>query len=464
MAIIILEGFLVGVRITFDRTFYKQLWSLVLPIAFQQFMLSAVSASDAVMLGKLSQDSMSAVSLAGQVQFVFSLYLAAMTIGASMFAAQYWGKKDTKTVERILGMVLAFTLPVSFLFTLAAALTPSVLMRIFTSEPILIAYGAEYLRAVSLSYLLCGISQILLCIMKNSGRATQSSLISSACVVINIVLNALLIFGLFGFPKLGITGAAVATVIARAVEMVWAYLDSLAGNRVKLRVGYLIHIDNGLCGSFWKYVTPVLGNEIVWGVGFTMSSVIMGHMGSDAVAANSIASVAKNLLICFCMGIGSGGGIMIGNELGAGNLEKAKLYGDRITKLSVLSGILTGGLLLCISPLILQYTDLTPQAKETLRWMFVICSYYIIGKSVNSTTIGGIFCAGGDSKFGFLCDAITLWGITVPLGLLAAFAWDLPVLAVYFIVNLDEIVKLPAVYKHYKKYKWVKNLTKEEAI
>jgi len=453
-----------GKQITTNRSFYKQLRSLVLPIAFQQFMLAAVSASDAIMLGRLSQDSMAAVSLAGQVQFMFSLYLATMTIGTSMFAAQYWGKKDVVTVERILGMVLLFTLPISFLFTLTAALVPSALMRIFTPESVLIAYGAEYLRAVSLSYLLCGISQVFLCIMKNSGRAAQSSLISSVCVIINILLNAVLIFGLFGFPDLGTTGAAVATVIARAVELTWAYLDSLSKNRIKLHIGYLLRIDKGLCKDFWKYVTPVLGNEIVWGVGFTMSSVIMGHMGADAVAANSIASVVKNLLICFCIGIGSGGGIMIGNELGAGNLEKAKQYGDRIAKLSILSGILTGGILLCISPSILQYTDLTAQSEEYLKWMLVICAYYIIGKSVNSTTIGGIFCAGGDSKFGFLCDAVTLWGITVPLGQLAAFIWDLPVIAVYFIVNLDEIVKLPAVYKHYKKYKWVKNLTKEETL
>lgn len=451
-----------GARMIADRAFYKQLWSLVLPIAFQQFMLSAVSASDAVMLGKLSQDFMSAVSLAGQVQFVFSLFLATMTIGASMFAAQYWGKKDIQTVEQILGMVLVFTIPVSFLFTLAAALVPVTLMRILTSEPTLVAYGAEYLRSVSLSYLLCGISQIFLCIMKNSGRAARSSLISSACVAINIGLNALLIFGLFGLPKLGITGAAVATVIARAVEMVWAYADFHGEGRVKLRAGNLMRIAKPLCRDFWKYVIPVLGNEIVWGVGFTMSSVIMGHMGSDAVAANSIASVTKNLLICFCIGIGSGGGIMIGNELGAGNLEQAKLYGNRITQLSVLSGAVTGGILLCVSPLILQYTDLTPRAEGYLKWMLVICSYYIIGKSVNSTTIGGIFCAGGDARFGFLCDAVTLWGITVPLGFLAAFRWELPVLAVYFIVNLDEIIKLPAVYKHYKKYNWVQNLTKED--
>ena len=189
-----------------DREFWKKLRSLVFPIAFQQVMLALVSATDAVMLGMLSQDAMSAVSLAGQVQFVFSLYLATMTIGTSMFAAQYWGKRDVDTVERLLGMVLLFTLPVGLLFTLAAAIAPGAIMRIFTPEPALVAGGAEYLRAVSLSYFFCGISQVFLCVMKNCGRAGRSSLISSACVLLNILLNALLIFGLFGFPEMGIAG------------------------------------------------------------------------------------------------------------------------------------------------------------------------------------------------------------------------------------------------------------------
>lgn len=443
-----------------DRKFYRQLLALVLPIAFQQFMLAVVSASDAVMLGSLSQDSMSAVSLAGQVQFVLSLYLAAMTIGASMFAAQYWGKRDVAAVERILAMVLGFTLPVALAFTLFAALAPSVLMRIFTPDGVLISYGAEYLRAVSLSYLLCGISQIFLCVMKNSGMAFQSSLISSVCVVLNIALNAVLIFGLLGFPELGITGAALATVLSRGVELAWAAIAC----KVRLRKKNLLHGDKELQKRFWKYTAPVLGNEIVWGVGFTMGSVIMGHMGADAVAANSIAGIVKNLLICFCMGVGSGGGILVGNELGAGNPERAKQYGGRVAKLSILCGAVTGAVLLAVSPLILRFADLTPEAKEYLKGMLAICSYYVLGKSVNCTTIGGIFCAGGDSKFGFLCDTVTLWCITVPLGLLAAFVWKLPVLAVYFIINLDEIVKLPAVLRHYKKYRWVRNITKEEAL
>lgn len=443
------------------KEFYRQLRALVLPIAFQQFMLAAVSASDAVMLGLLSQNTMAAISLAGQVQFVFSLYLATMTIGASMFAAQYWGKGDRESVERIFGMVMRFTVPVSAGFTLLTALLPRAVMRIFTPEAELIAQGAVYLRAVSPSYLLCGVSQLFLCMMKNCGRAAAASRISAASVVINIGLNALLIFGLLGLPALGAAGAAVATVLARLAELALACRDSGKPGRIRLRWHCFRTREQRRSREFWKYVTPVLGNEIVWGVGFTMCSVIMGHLGSDAVAANSIAGIAKGLLICLCIGIGSGGGILVGNELGAGNLERAKEYGRRVARLSVLAGFFTGAVLLLLSPVIVRLTSLTPAAQEYLKWMLVICSYYCIGKSVNSTVIGGIFCAGGDSRFGFLCDAVTLWAITIPLGMLAGFVWKLPVIAVYFILNLDEIIKLPAVYLHFKKYKWVRDLTQE---
>lgn len=443
------------------KDFYRQLRALVLPIAFQQFMLAAVSASDAVMLGLLSQDIMAAISLAGQVQFVFSLYLATMTIGASMFAAQYWGKGDRESVERIFGMVMRFTVPVSAGFTLLTALLPRAVMRIFTPDAELIAQGAVYLRAVSPSYLLCGVSQLFLCMMKNCGRAAAASRISAASVVINIGLNALLIFGLLGLPALGAAGAAVATVLARLAELALACRDSGKPGRIRLRWHCFRTREQRRSREFWKYVTPVLGNEIVWGVGFTMCSVIMGHLGSDAVAANSIAGIAEGLLICMCIGIGSGGGILVGNELGTGNLERAKEYGRRVARLSVLAGFFTGAVLLLLSPLIVRLTSLTPMAQEYLKWMLAICSYYCIGKSVNSTVIGGIFCAGGDSRFGFLCDAVTLWAITIPLGLLAGFVWKLPVIAVYFILNLDEIIKLPAVYLHFRKYKWVRDLTQE---
>lgn len=334
-----------------ERNFRKKLLELVLSIAFQQFMLALVSASDAIMLGFVDQTLLSAVSLAGQVQFVFNLFMLALTIGASMFAAQFWGKGDRETVEKILAFVLRASLAVSAVFFIAATAGPELLMRAFTSDAALIDAGVPYLRAVAASYLLCGVSQIYLCIMKNSGHAKMSMIVSSSSVVINIVLNAVFIFGLLGIPALHAAGAAVATVIARFIEMLWAVLHSLKQGRCKFRLRFFTRTDQVLRGDYWKYTLPVLGNELVWGVGFTMYTVIMGHLGNDATAANSVANIVKNLIACFCLGLGSGGSIMVRNELGAGDLPKAKEYGDLLCKLSVIGGIISGAVLICFAPL-----------------------------------------------------------------------------------------------------------------
>ena len=433
--------------------------SLVMPIAFQQFMLALVSASDALMLGMISQNSLSAVSLAGQVTFIHSLLLEAMTIGLSLLAAQYWGKGDIPAVERIFAYVMKITTLISLLFTLSALLVPGLLMKIFTNDPVLIRGGSVYLRVIAVSYLLTGISQMYLCILKNSGRAGKSSMISATSVIINIIINAVLIYGLFGIPRMEIAGAALATVTARVIEVVWCVCETSRKDQVKLRAKYLLRNDIILRRDFWKYTTPVICNEIVWGTGFSMYSVIMGHLGTDAVAANSIANIVKNLAACFCMGLGNGGGIMVGNELGAGKPDIARDYGGRLCRLAVSNGIVSGLILLACSPLILRVANLSTVSREYLQGMLLICAYYMIGRSVNGVTISGIFCAGGDSRFGLYCDCITMWCIIVPLGLIAAFILRLPVLAVYFVVSLDEFVKIPAVYRNYKKYRWVRDLT-----
>ena len=442
-----------------DKNFRKKLLALVLPITFQQLMLAVVSASDALMVGVIGQDLLSAVSLASQVTFVYNLFFAALTIGTSMFAAQYWGKGDKNAIERILGIVLRTSMLVSAVFFAGTMFTPELLMRIFTEDPVLTVYGTDYLRIVSVTYLMCGISQIYLCIMKNSGLAAKSMVISSTAAGLNIILNAVLIYGLFGAPRMEAAGAAAATALSRVAELAWVLLELRKKGRIKIRLRYILHPDQPMRKEFWHYTFPVLGNELVWGGGFTMYSVIMGHLGTDAVAANSIANIVKNLIASLAMGIGNGGAIIVGNELGAGKLEKAKLYGGKLCRIAVISGICSGIFLLAVSPAVLTVSDLSPTAEEYLKWMLVMCSYYMIGKYVNGTTISGIFCAGGDSRFGFLCDTITLWCFTVPAGFITAFVLKMPVLFVYFIINLDEIVKLPTVYRRYKKYRWLKDLT-----
>lgn len=443
-----------------NTVFYKKLFTLVLPIAFQQFMLAAVSASDALMLGFVNQDALSAVSLAGQVTFVFNLFMGGLTMGTSILAAQYYGKRDVPSIERIFAYVTSVSFLISVVFFLASLVFPSALMKIFTGEPQLISDGSVYLRVVSSSYLFTGISQIYLCILKNTGGAVKSMAIGSSAVVINIFLNAALIFGLFFFPEMGIAGAALATSISKLIEMLWAYAESLRANRVRLHVKYCFAVKRSLVRDYWKYTVPMMGDYLVWGCGFTMYSVIMGHLGSDAVAANSVANIVKNLIVSFCTGLANGGGILVGNELGMGNLQQAKRYGGLLWRLAVVGGVLSGLILLALSPLILNVTALRPQAAECLKWMLLLCACYMVAKAINMTTIAGIFPAGGDSKFGLICDAVTMWVFAVPAGFLAAFVFKLPVAAVFLIINLDEVVKLPAAISHYRKYGWLKNITR----
>jgi putative MATE family efflux protein len=442
--------------------FRAKILKLALPITVQQFMLALVSACDAFMLGGLNQNSLSAVSLASQITFVFNLVLTALTIGENMFVAQYYGRKDFDGLRMSAGLVLKYVLIVSIFFLVMTLSAPKSLMKLFTNDNILIDYGIKYLKLIGLSYVLSGVLQVLQGILKNCGYVGKCTMVSLIVVCLNIALNAIFIYGYFGFPRMEIAGAALATVIANGIGLIitiyilhpkkelWIGIADMGVGRVNITK------------KFWQHVYPVLFNELVWGSGFTMYSVIMGHLGSDAVAANSIANITKNLTICVCIGFGYGGSIIIGNLLGEGKLSEAGKNGNVLCKIAVFLGCLTGAMILLLTPVILYFVNLTDTAAGYLKYMLLMSSYYVIGKSINSMTIGGIFPAGGDTKFGLKCDAVTMWCFAVPLGYMAAFILKLPVLMVYFVLNLDEFVKLPAVFKHYRKYKWLKNLTEME--
>lgn len=439
------------------RSLRKEIVRLALPIALQQFMTALVGACDAIMLGKLSQDAMSAVSLATQVTFVFNLFMFAFMAGENMFVAQYYGKGDYTGISQVFSLVTKICGCIAVVFLAGTLFFSEQLMRILTNEETLIVLGSEYLRVIGISYVFSGIAQIFLAIMKNCGAVNMSTLINGVMVILNIALNAVFIFGLSGFPKMGIKGAALATVLATVVQFLWSVGYVLC--RIRAVKFSLKSCEKKLFGRFWQKTVPLLINNLAWGIGFSMYSVIMGHLGTDAVAANGIANISKNLVVCFCLGLGNAGSIIVGNRLGADRLQEAKEVGETLTKTAIIAGIVSGLVLIALSPFITKMVDLTPTARGYLQKMLLISSYYIAGKSVNCMTIGGIFAAGGDSKFGMMCDSVTLWCIIVPLGCICAFILKLPVMVVYFVLNLDEIIKLPVVYKHYKKYKWIKNLT-----
>ena len=420
------------------REFLRQTLTLALPIAFQQLMLALSSCADTLMLTNVGQNELSAVSLATQFQFIFSLCLAALTLGMSILVAQYWGAGNTNAVERVLAFIMLYAGGLSLVFFALTLLIPETLMSIMTNDVTLIVIGSQYLRVSSVSYLFIGLSQMYLCLMKNVGAAVTGMTVSTVGVIVHVALNAVLIYGWFGLPALGIFGAAISTVISRAIELVWSVLVASRNGRPRLRLSMVLHPDVALQKDFWKYSLPVLGNELVWGCGFTMYTVIMGHLG-----------------------LGNAGGILVGNLLGRNAFDQAKVMGDRLCVLVAAVGVGTGLLIIAVRPLALQWAGLTPQATRYLSVMLFICAYYAACGCMTNLTIAGIFPAGGDSRFGLVCDASVMWLIVVPVGLLAAFVWKLPVLAVYALLNTDECIKMIPALLHYRKYRWVNNVTRQ---
>ncbi|MCQ2531479.1 MAG: MATE family efflux transporter [Saccharofermentans sp.] len=445
-----------------EKGFMAGLISLIIPMTLQNFMFALIPVSDTMMLVALDQDAMSSVSLAAQMSFIMSLFVSALVSGLCIFVAQYWGKKDIAGISRSFGYVIRITLPVLISLWAMAFFLPMGVMAIFSDSPSIINHGINYLRIASFSYIFSGVAQLYGGILKNIGYVKQCTVIGIAMVLMNIGFNAIFIFGLLGLPRMQEAGAALGTTLSCLIAMVAYMVLFVRSGVVKIGVRDIFHTEPEFRKDFSKYATPTLANSMLWGFGFAMITVIMGHLGPDATAANAIVAVAKDLVSCFCFALAYGGAIIVGNELGAGNLERARQYGDRLCHLAIGSGIIAGVLLAASTPIVVHLVDLSPQASHYLTWMLILCVYYLMGRSINSTVISGIFTAGGDTKFGFICDTITMWAFIVPVGALAAFVFKWPVMVVYFLLNLDEMIKLPAVYWYYKKYNWVKNIVDKD--
>ena len=443
--------------------FYGKLQKLTLPIAFQSLMLASVAAGDALMLGRVTQEQMTAVSLATQVQFVQNMFIMAATAAGAILGAQYWGRGDRLTVQKLFHIMLRWSGLISLLFFAACELAPELLMRLFSHDSPIIEIGSGYLRIAGFSYLLTGISQCYLTTMKVTDHVGPCAWISSSAVVLNLILNAVFIFGLIGAPRMEARGAALATTISRAAELALCIVLSAGKSYVRPAWNRLLEKQKQLSADFRKQCIPLLGGGLLWGIGFTSYTAIMGHMGTDAAAANSVAAVVRDLICCVCNGVGSAAGIMVGNELGAGDLEKGKAYGIRLMKLSYVIGIASTAVVLALTPLVLRMVILTENAQRYLTGMMVIMAVYMIGRSVNTVTINGVLDGGGDTVFDMYSLAVCMWGIAVPLALLGAFVFHWPVLAVYACTCLDEVGKIPWVMIRFRKYKWVQNLTREQA-
>ena len=427
----------------------------------QNLFSAAISSVDVLMLNSVGQSAISSVSLAVQYSnILFSVYYGLGT-GATMLCAQYWGKGDLRAIEKVEGIALRFSVLISSLFAFPAMFIPELMMKVFTNDPELIGLGAEYLRIVSISYLCWSVSDIYLSVLRSIERVKTSTALNVGALLLNIVLNAVFVLGLFGSPKMGVRGVALATTLSRLTQLVACFLVSAASRDIKIHLGNMFRKGGVLMQDFIRLSLPALGNDIVWGVGFSMYSVIMGHMGTDMVAANSISAVVRNFGCVMCFGIASASGIYVGKEIGAGHLEDAETGGVLSLRLTVAAGALGGILVGLATPVILRYASVSDTAAGYLKIMLLINTYYIMGAAVNTTLIAGLFRAGGDSRFGLICDTIDMWVYAVPLGFLAAFVFKLPPMVVYFLLCTDEFVKWPWVLSHYRSKKWLNNITRE---
>ena len=441
--------------------FYRQIFKLAIPIIIQNLLSAAVNSADVIMLNYVGQSSISAVSLAANYSSILFMVYYGLGTGASLLCSQYSGKNNLQAIHAVEGIALRFSVGISILVALIAFMMPQRMMQLFTADPELIVIGSSYLRVMGITYICWGISEIYLAVLRSIGRVTISMVLNVLAFVLNIFLNAVFIFGLFGAPKLGATGVAIATALSRLIQLLACVIVSVMSKDVKLNPAYMFLRSKVLFHDFIRLSLPALGNDLSWSVAFSMYSVILGHLGTDAVAANSLVIVVRNIGSVFCFAIASAGTILLGQIMGKGDLEKSKKYASRMLRLTVITGAFGGVIVLAVTPFVLKFASLNETAMHYLKYMLLINSYYIMGSAVNTALIAGVFRAGGDTKFGLICDTVDMWVYAVPLGFFAAFVLKLPVLWVYFLLCTDEFVKWPWVLHHYRMGEWAKNITSE---
>lgn len=447
---------------TEKKKFYKELFSLAIPIGLQNLLIALIGATDALMLGRLAQDAVAAVSLANQIAFIMNLFISASVGGGGALIAQYWGKGDRMMVKNLFCLILKCSIGISFAFFALAMFIPDLLMRIYTPETALIEIGSSYLRAVSVSYLFSGMTQCYYLKMKVEGKASKSVIISVVTLITDVVIDVFLIYGLAGIPKLGANGSAYSTVVVELIGLVWCVIESHRKDSIRPDWQGIKWFSPAITKDFMKLALPMLGSSLAWGLGFSMHSLIMGHLGSDAAAAASIVSVVQEIVTCVCKGISAGAGIIIGKLLGNNLFDRAKKYGQKLCHVSFWVGGIHMVLLCAIGPVLAYFFVLTETARYYLIRMLLFMLLYVFVYSINTVVVCGIFPAGGDAKYDAISVFVASWCFSLPLALLGTFVFDWPVMVVYILMCADEIVKLPWVYPRYKKYLWVNNLTREE--
>ncbi len=447
-----------------DRQFLKTLVTLMLPMVAQNLITLAAQMMDSLMLGRLGQIELSASSLANQPFFIFNLLIFGMASGSSVLNAQFWGKQDVRSIKIVISICLKVALTVSILLGAAVMLFPETVMRIYTDDPQIIAAGAQYLRIIGWCYFFFGLANTLLTTIRSVGIVRIAVIDSVFSLVCNTGLNYLLIFGNFGFPKLGIRGAAIATVIARMGEAVIVLVYILVIDRkLRFKLRDFWKFDVGLLKNYLKNGLPVAFNEVFWSVGISIQSMVMGRLGASVVSASQIASIVQQFSSVLIFGVANAAAIIIGNDIGAGKMEQARQRVTWFRIIGVLLGILAACMILGLSGPVVSFYNVPDETKQLAIEMLRVLAVIVLFVAQTGIGVVGLLRGGGDPRFALFVDLAGLWLFATPAALLSAFVFKAPVLVVYACSKLDEPVKLLMLAWRMRNHRWMRDVTGEGA-
>ena len=440
--------------------FYKRVFWLTLPIIVQNLIVSLLNMMDTVMIGKLGEVQLASVGIANQFFFMFTLILFGINAGGAIFVSQFWGQDDIQSIKTTTAMTLSLSIGVSLLFMLIALFFPENIIGIFNNRPDVVAYGSKYLFWVAFSYLFTGISLAFAFTLRSIENTVAPMVASVVALFTNIAFNYVLIFGKFGFPKLGVQGAAIATDIARMAETVIIIFYVYSRSKVvNIRISDLKRVTLHFWNMIMKGMAPVLLNEMVWGLGNVAYNMVYAHMGVAATASTQITSTIMNLFMIIIMGLGSSSMIVVGKEIGAGNREQGIEYARRMYRLAIGVGLCIGIIIIASANLLVSGFRMSDVVLHSSAVILRIYGVILILRTYNFIMIVGILRGGGDSHFAVRVQGSTMWLIGIPLSCVGAFLFHWPIYMVVGICTVEEIIKAIFMIRRFQSGKWIHNIT-----
>lgn len=446
---------------TKDRSFYRSLVTLAVPISLQNLVTFAVNFADNVMIGSLGDDAISGVYIGGQLQSVLQMFVGGIEGAILILAAQYWGKKDTQSIRKVVSIGIKFALAVGLLSSLVAVLFPQWVIRAFTTEPGVIQEGAAYVQIVGFTYLFFSVSQVMIAAMRSVETARIGLYISCMALVINVCLNYVFIFGHFGFPAMGVRGAALATLVSRILEMcVGVGYVFFVDKKLRFGLKDLLHTDRQLLRDFIRYGLPVIGGQVVWAINSLANTKILGYYSAGVIAAASITGMLHNLVYVWMNGMSSAVGIITGKTVGAGQYEKMKEYSKTVQMIFLFVGLISGAAVFLARDGFISLYNASPEAQAYSRQFINVISVTIIGTCYQAACLFGLVKSGGDISFVFKNDTIFVFLVVIPSSLLAMWL-GAPPWVVFACLKCDQILKCFVAIVKINRYNWMKNLTRD---